>query len=209
MFYAFSTHVLRIVSPKRFPISSQMFVQILGRQDILVPDMLDLWRSHQSATHRYVDLKRIGSYGVNLTGKWVRRSDFREIDYDPKKPDRLREFDNFEGAVAFDEACRLDGIGGRSAKISSKPKSTVPKEQLAVDEASQYTVGEAVKMCVDIRRCDDALEAKLHSCDRAPVDCPVVLQCGSHKRPAEVRDVIAKRRCVRECAPLVGTKEVP
>ena len=186
-----------------------MFVQIAGQQDILVPNMLDLWRSYQSASYRNVDLNGIGSYGVNLTGKWVRRSGFREIDYDPKKPDRLREFDNFECAVAFDEACRLDGIGGRSAKISIKPKSTVPKEQLAVDGASQYTAGDAVKMCADIRHCDGPLEAKLRNCDRVPVDCPVDFQCGSHNRPDEVRDVMAKRRCVRKRAPLAGTKEVP
>ena len=42
-------------------------------------------------------------YGPNTAGKWVRRSDFREIDYDPKKLGILHEFGNFEDIFAFDE----------------------------------------------------------------------------------------------------------
>ena len=64
-------------------------------------------------------MKRLGRYGENAAGKWVRCSAFREIDYDPEKPSSLREFDNFEDAFTFDEACRLDGTGGRKAKFSS------------------------------------------------------------------------------------------
>ena len=71
--------------------------------------MPDLRPSHQPAAQRKADLKRNGSYGENAAGKWVGCSAFREIDYDPEKPGSLREFDNFEDAFTFDEACRLDG----------------------------------------------------------------------------------------------------
>ena len=37
----------------------------------------------------------------------------------------------------------MDGIGGHRAKISSKPKSFVPKEQIAVDKESELTTEEA------------------------------------------------------------------
>ena len=87
-------------------------------------------------------MKRLGRYGENAAGKWVRCSAFREIDYDPEKPGSLREFDNFEDAFAFEEACRLDGTGGRKPKFSNKPKDTVPKEQLALEKAVQHAVEE-------------------------------------------------------------------
>ena len=54
-------------------------------------------------------------YGENAAGKWVRSSAFRKIDYNPENPDKLREFDTFEEAFAFDEECRFNGTGGRKA----------------------------------------------------------------------------------------------
>ena len=71
-------------------------------------------------------------YGENAAGKWVRRSAFREVDYAPDDPTKLREFATFAEAFAFDEACRADGTGGRSAKYAAKLKSSVPEEQRAV-----------------------------------------------------------------------------
>ena len=71
-------------------------------------------------------------YGENAAGKWVRRSAFREVDYAPDDPTKLREFATFAEAFAFDEACRADGTGGRSAKYAAQPKSSVPEEQRAV-----------------------------------------------------------------------------
>ena len=86
---------------------------------------------HDATTQRKYALKRNGRYGENAAGKWVRSSAFREIDYDPENPDKLREFNTFEEAFAFDEECRLNGTGGRKAVHQQKPKDTVPKEQLA------------------------------------------------------------------------------
>ena len=85
-------------------------------------------------------LKREGRYRQNASGKWVRASAFRKIDYDPDNPDRLREFDSFDKAFEFDEARRLDGTGGRHAKPHAKPKDTVPKEQLALEKAVEHIV---------------------------------------------------------------------
>ncbi len=76
--------------------------------------------SREPAARRKTDCKN--RYGQNASGKWVRSSAFREIDYDPDNPDRLREFDSFDEAFAFDEARRLDGTGGRHAKPYPKPK---------------------------------------------------------------------------------------
>ena len=80
-------------------------------------------------------LQRDERYGKNAAGKWVRASAFREIDYDPENPDKLREFDNFDAAFAFNEECRLNCTGGRKATHMPKPKDTVPKEQLALEKA--------------------------------------------------------------------------
>ena len=66
------------------------------------------------------------------TGRWVRTRAFREIDYDPAFPDRLLEFDSFDKAFAWNEERRADGTGGRHAKHMSKPKDSVPTEQLAM-----------------------------------------------------------------------------
>jgi hypothetical protein len=86
-----------------------------------------------AASQRKGRLLRDGRYGENAAGKWVRSGAFREIDYDPENPDKLREFDNFDAAFAFDEECRLNGTGGRKAVHLPKPKDTVPKDQLALD----------------------------------------------------------------------------
>ena len=77
-------------------------------------------------------LRRDGRYGENAAGKWVRKSAFREIDYDPDSPDKLREFDSFDAAFEFDEKCREDGTGGRKAKFFAEAKDTAPESQRAL-----------------------------------------------------------------------------
>ena len=88
-----------------------------------------------AASQRKGRLLQDGRYGQNAAGTWVRSSAFREIDYNPENPDKLREFDTFEEAFAFDEECRLNGTGGRNAVHLLKPKDTAPKEQLALEKA--------------------------------------------------------------------------
>ena len=66
-------------------------------------------------------LKRDRRYAQNAAAKWVRASAFREIDYDPENPDKLREFDTFDEAFEFDEARRMDGAGGRHAPGQAPP----------------------------------------------------------------------------------------
>ena len=101
-------------------------------------------------------------YGENVAGKWVRKSAFREIDYDPNSPDRLREFDTFDAAFEFDEARRLDGTGGRHAKPYPKPKDTVPKEQLALQKAMTHAVQEdGNKTRVQLEHVEDGLHEAL------------------------------------------------
>ena len=91
-------------------------------------------------TQRKQRLQREERYGENTAGKWVRSSAFREIDYDPNDPTRLREFDSFDEAFAFDEECRLNNTGGRKALHLPKPKDTVPKEQLVLEKAITHAV---------------------------------------------------------------------
>ena len=96
--------------------------------------------AQDAKTQRKQRLQREERYGENTAGKWVRSSAFREIDYDPNDPTRLREFDSFDEAFAFDEECRLNNTGGRKALYLSKPKDTVPKEQLALEKAITHVV---------------------------------------------------------------------
>ncbi len=89
---------------------------------------------------RKAECKRLGRFAENAAGKWVRAKGFREIDYDPENPDRLREFDSFDDAFAFDEKCRIDGTGGLKAKTWGKPKESVPREQLALEQSVKHAI---------------------------------------------------------------------
>ena len=112
---------------------------------------------HDAKTQRKYALKRDWRYGENAAGKWVRSSAFREIDYDPENPNRLREFDNFDAAFTFDEECRLNGTGGRKAAHLPKPKDTVPKDQLALEKAVTHAVQEdGNKTRVELERVEDS-----------------------------------------------------
>ena len=83
------------------------------------------------ALNSYLELVRGGLYWQNAAGKWVRASAFRDVDYDPAAPGRLREFASLEEVLAFNEKCRGDGAGGPGVVHRPQPKDTVPAEQLA------------------------------------------------------------------------------
>ena len=96
------------------------------------------WKSHTAEAQRKWQCK--SRYKENAAGKWVRCVGFREIDYDPEENDRLREFDSFDEAFAFEEECRVTGTGGRNARHYPKPKDTVPKVQLALEASLQHAI---------------------------------------------------------------------
>ena len=100
-------------------------------------------------------------YGKNAAGKWVRKSAFREIDYDPDAPDKLREFNTFDDAFAFDEERRLDGTGGRHAKPYPKAKDSVPKEQLALEKAITHVIAaDGNETRVQLQRVEEGLHER-------------------------------------------------
>ncbi len=103
-------------------------------------DRLSCAMPEAAALQRKNTCKRLGKYGQNLAGKWVRRTAFREVDYDPENPDRLREFAGFDDAFAFDEKCRLDGTGGRGVLHHNIPKESVPREQLALEQSVKHAI---------------------------------------------------------------------
>ena len=75
-------------------------------------------------SQRRCAMQKDGRYGQNAAGKWVRSRVFREIDKDPENAGKLREFDTFEEAFEFEEACRLDGTAGRHCERKKIPRFT-------------------------------------------------------------------------------------
>ena len=69
------------------------------------------------------------NYGRNALGKFVRQKAFRECDYTPEG--HLVQFDDEDGFVSFEEGRYTSGQ--HQAHYNTKVRSTVPKEQLALD----------------------------------------------------------------------------
>ena len=77
----------------------------------------------------------------------------------------MREFGSFEEVVAFEESVR-GGKNGHRARYFSKPKETVPAEQLALKEHVAHKIteeGNETRVHIDKMRSDvlDKLE-KIH-----------------------------------------------
>jgi hypothetical protein len=101
-------------------------------------------------------------YGENESGKWVRSSAFREIDYDPEIPDKLREFNTFNEAFEFDEECRLHGTGGRKALHKGKPRASVPREQLVLEKSLKHAISEdGNETRVQLEHVEDCIHGEL------------------------------------------------
>ena len=69
------------------------------------------------------------NYGLNASGKFVRKKAFRVCDYTPEG--QLRQFDDEAGFIAFEE--ERYSSGQHQAQYCTKVRSTVPREQLAVE----------------------------------------------------------------------------
>ena len=69
------------------------------------------------------------NYGRNALGKLVRKKAFRDCDYTPEG--HLKQFDDEDGFIAFEEERYTSGQ--HQAHYSTKVRSTVPREQLALD----------------------------------------------------------------------------
>ena len=156
---AYETFFLNFVSnrhPDHQPLGVQTYMLPYGAQALirLLFSAVSEQRMgvHDAKTQRKNALKRDGRYGENGSGKWVRMSAFREIDYDPSVPWKLREFDCFDDAFAFNEDRRLDGTGGRKAKTYSQPKQQVPKEQLALRPATSVPAAAKKRGAVMVKR---------------------------------------------------------
>ena len=92
------------------------------------------WASQQPTERR--KKRALQKYGKNAAGKYVRMTSFRECDYTPSG--RLREFSTEEDFLAFEEDRYMNGHS--LAHYSKVPKSTVPEEQLALENAVRHTV---------------------------------------------------------------------
>ncbi len=83
------------------------------------------------------------NYDLNAAGKYVRKKAYRECDYTPEG--HLRQFETDTAFYAFEEE-RFQN-GQIQAAYSSKPKNTVPREQLALEylEKERALNGNAIK----------------------------------------------------------------
>ena len=83
--------------------------------------------------------RALQKYARNAAGKLVRTAAFRACDY--TEAGLLREFANDDAVLAFELDRYSDG-SGYQVKFSSKPKATVPQEQLALQASWEQAVEE-------------------------------------------------------------------
>ena len=72
------------------------------------------------------------NYGQNAAGNWVRKRSWRSSDY--TEEGHFREFESEEAFLRFEEDRYQQGK--RQATCEKKPRGTVPKEQLALEDPS-------------------------------------------------------------------------
>ena len=97
------------------------------------------------------------NYGQNAAGKWVRKKAWRECDY---TDGHLREFDTEGDFLAFEEERRVQGHC--QAHYEKKPRSTVPKEQLALEEAIANAVAaDGNETRVQLQNVEEGLHERL------------------------------------------------
>ena len=83
--------------------------------------------------------RALQKYAHNAAGKLVRAAAFRACDY--TETGLLREFTNEDEVLAFEADCYNDG-SGYQVRFSSKPRATVPQEQLALQASLEQAVEE-------------------------------------------------------------------
>ena len=83
--------------------------------------------------------RALQKYARNAAGKLVRTAAFRACDY--TEAGLLREFANDDAVLAFELDRYSDG-SGYQVKFSSKPRATVPQEQLALQASLEQAVEE-------------------------------------------------------------------
>ena len=76
------------------------------------------------------------NYGQNAAGKWVRKQAWRDCDY--TQDGHLKEFDSEEAFLQFEEDRYQQGAS--QAHYGKQPRGTVPREQLALEEAITHAV---------------------------------------------------------------------
>ena len=107
--------------------------------------------------------RALQKYGRNAAGKLVRAAAFRECDY--TEAGQLREFDTEAETLAF-EAERYDDGSGFRVKFWNKPKSTVPKEQLALEESLVHAVAENGNLTrVQLAGVEEGIHARMDQMD--------------------------------------------
>ena len=83
--------------------------------------------------------RALQKYARNAAGKLVRAAAFRACDY--TEAGLLREFSTEDAVLTFELDCYNDG-SGYQVRFSSKPRATVPQEQLALQAALEQAVEE-------------------------------------------------------------------
>jgi hypothetical protein len=76
------------------------------------------------------------NYAKNAAGKWVRKRAWRCCDY--TQEGHLKEFDSEEALLQFEEDRYQQGAS--QAHYEKQPRGTVPREQLALEEAITHAV---------------------------------------------------------------------
>ena len=76
-------------------------------------------------------------YTQTGTGKWTRNTAIAAYHFEGEK---LKEFDDFEAAFAYEESCRINGAGGRHAAYTSKPESNIPRKQLHLFKHAKHVI---------------------------------------------------------------------
>ena len=154
---------------------------------------------------QFRERRALQKYARNAAGKIVRRSAFRQCDY--IADGRLREFDTETDVLNFEAERYKDGTGHK-VKFWKKPKATVPREQLALQEEVVHAVQEDGNQTrVQLEGVEEGLHERLDSMETSlgklldyhdtappsnPGDLQLMARCLKQIKVRRMNEVLAK-----------------
>ena len=142
---------------------------------------------------QFRERRALQKYARNAAGKIVRRSAFRQCDY--IADGRLREFDTEADVLNFEAERYKDGTGHK-VKFWKKPKATVPREQLALQEEVVHAVQEDGNQTrVQLEGVEEGLHGRL---DEMEYRLGKLLEYHEEAPPSKPGDLQLMARCLKQ-----------
>jgi len=131
-------------------------------------------------------------YGRNAANMFVRTASFRACDYTPAG--ELREFATEADVFAFETARWEDGTGS-SVRFSSRPRATVPAEQLALEAVGNVVAEDGNETRVQLSVVEEGIHTRI---DAMSSRLDRVLDC-AEPPPSQAGDLQLMARLQKLC----------